>query len=177
MISLGIVELKNWFITKWGQKFGTLTTALLFISIGSIVFMSVYDYFLHYEKDDWRGIGEFLEKNAEPSDTILVIGGDNSYIEHYYHGSSSIRDADFMYGELAFINTFEDLSDFVYSDGCKWIFVSGHSNNIFSYGEIEIEELVLKLLRDNMDVVEKVYHQGYYDLPGLYRSIDCKPYQ
>ncbi len=177
MISLGIVELKNWFIAKWGQKLGTLTTGLLIVLIGSIVFMSLYDYFFHYEKDDWRGIGEFLEKNAEPADTILIIGGDNSYIKHYYHGSSSIRDADYMYGELAFINTYEDLSDFVYSDGCKWIFVSGHSNNIFSYGEIEIEGLVLKLLRDNMDAVEKVYHQGKYDLPGLYRSLDCKPYQ
>jgi hypothetical protein len=42
------------------------------------------------QKEDWRGIGQFLEKNAGDTDWVVLIGPDVSILQFYYPGEKNI---------------------------------------------------------------------------------------
>jgi len=79
-----------------------------------------------------------------------------------------------MYGEKVVINTFADLSAYVISGKCTWVFVNIHSNKVF--GDINRQyDYLNDWLNEHMTMIDGVYEQGDNDFPGLYQSNSCKP--
>lgn len=174
MVALGIQGCFNWLIKQ--GKLIPVGWSILILTLAIPIGSSLYSYYFHFEKDNWREVGEFLEEHAKQDDTIILLGGNSEYLRHYYQGSSVIIDADHMYDEKPAINSLQDLSAYVTSNKCSWIFVTKHTNTVFGHILDSRYESIRALLRENMDVVEEVYHEGGYDLPGLYQSNHCKPY-
>jgi len=180
-IALGIAGLRELLLRNKDQTKGYIVFSVFLLPIIFSISVSLYDYYFRLDKDDWRGVGNFLEQHAEPDDVILVLGGHAGYMEHYYKGNAVVIDADFLFPDPAAINNYQDLADFVLNQECSWIFVSQHSNNVFDYETYNIEnyeltQKVRNLLIENMDIVEEAYNQGGSDLPGLYHSNNCDPY-
>ncbi len=149
-----------------------------------VIISSLISYYYHTPKDSWNKVGKYLNKHANPADTILILGGDSDYLGYYYNGPSEILDAGFIFKEKSDIDDMIDFINYVENSDCKWIFISQHSNKLFGnvFGSYKIENLesIRTILQEQFDKIEKVYTLEAHDLkeidlPGLYRSTDCKP--
>ena len=185
LVALGIVGLKEWLTKKWSQRAGYLWVDVISTILIMVILSSLISYYYYNSNDDWRNVGKYLEKYAEPKDKILVLGGNSANIEYYYQGPAEVIDADHHFRDPD-IENMEEFLDFINIKECKWIFISQHSNKLFvnvfveSSKNVEKIEPIRKLLSERFDLVEKVYTLSGYklkkdDLPGLYRSTDCKP--
>jgi hypothetical protein len=65
---------------------------ILFIAIFAIIAMSVVSSFMYYgtnSKEDWRGVGVFMEKTAYKGDVIVLVPGYDQIPFNYYYNNST----------------------------------------------------------------------------------------
>ena len=140
-----------------------------------IVAPSLNDYYYLVQKEDWRGVGGYLEEHAGRGDAVLVLGGSAGQLRHYYPGDADILDASDRHGEPARIRDLDELRALVASEDCVWVFVSGHANLLYEYWEPDRARVVQEVLQERMDAVEGVYGDNTDQRVGLYRSPYCTP--
>jgi uncharacterized membrane protein len=174
-VTLGGVKISKWFKERTDMYAKAVLVSGLLL-VGLIISLSLYEYYFRYEKEPWREVGSFLSEHARRDHLILVLGGDDSYLDYYYEGPARILDADYMYGDGSAVQNYQELVQFLTRDKCFWIFVSDHSTNFYQYPEVSKKEKVKNLLQGNLDVVENIYDHTNYDLPGLYRARFCPSY-
>jgi uncharacterized membrane protein len=182
-IGLGIAGLKEWLTKIWNQQAGDIWVGAISAVLLTVIFSSLISYYYFQTNDDWRAVGKYLEKHAGPEDAVLVLGGNAAFIDYYYQGSAEIVDADHEFRDPD-IQDFDDFMGFVNGEGCKWIFISQHTNklfgNVFNVSTTNVENIepIRSLLSERFELVDKVYTLRDYklkenDLPGLYRSNGC----
>ncbi len=138
-----------------------------------IVVPSLNDYYYLVQKEDWRGVGGYLDEHAGPGDAVLVLGGSAGQLKHYYQGDADVFDASDRYGDPARIGDTDELRALVTSKGCVWVFVSGHANLLYEYWEPDKARAVHEILEGRMVAVEGVYGEDTDRRVGLYRSPYC----
>lgn len=90
LVSHGLIQLSNYFEPLVGNVISSPAIGNKF-SIGCLILilvLSVVPIQNEYvsKKEDWRGIGQFLERNTGDADWVVLIGPDVSVLQFYYPG-------------------------------------------------------------------------------------------
>lgn len=173
LVSLGIVAYRRLVRSLLGNLSNERTYLVAAVILQLLIVPSLNDYYYLQQKEDWRGVGRYLDEHAGVHHAILVLGGSACQLEHYYRGEAELLDASDRYGDPADVRDLEGLGALIDAQDCLWVFVSGHANLLYEYWEPAGAQAVQEVLQEKLIVVEGVYGQTPDDVRGLYRSPHC----
>ncbi len=169
LLSLGFLKISE-LIQSFFRKTSLLNTNIninysIFFILFIVLFLTLSNLSNTYDrkKDDWKGVSNYLMKNAMPGDDIIFLGKSPENFDFYYRGNATYSSPDTI-GKFMAVALYNKNNTF----NCTWIFIPGYSNAFWDTGQNNTNKsMILETLNKTSAKIKGLYSNN--DERGLYK--------